>query len=43
VIGWHISSEGRKHEAGTALFDEDGELCGRAKAVWIEPAARTND
>lgn len=40
VIGWHISSQGRKHEAGTALFDEDGELCGRAKAVWIEPAAR---
>ena len=38
VIGWHISSKGRKHEAGTALFDEDGELCGRAKAVWIEPA-----
>jgi len=40
VIGWHISSRGRKHEAGTALFDEDGELCARAKAVWIEPAAR---
>jgi hypothetical protein len=39
VIGWHISSKGRKHEAGTALFDEDGELCGRAKAVWIEPAS----
>lgn len=38
VVGWHISSKGRKHEAGTALFDEDGELCGRAKAVWIEPA-----
>lgn len=39
VIGWHISSKGRKHEAGTALFDEEGELCSRAKAVWIEPAA----
>jgi hypothetical protein len=39
VIGWHIASKGRKHEAGTALFDEEGELCGRAKAVWIEPAA----
>ena len=39
VLAWHISSSGRKHEAGTALFDEDGELCGRAKAVWIEPAA----
>jgi hypothetical protein len=38
VIGWHIASKGRKHEAGTALFDEDGELCARARAVWIEPA-----
>jgi hypothetical protein len=38
VIGWHIASRGRKHEAGTALFDEDGELCARARAVWIEPA-----
>jgi hypothetical protein len=40
VIGWHIASKGRKHEAGTALFDEDGELCGRARATWIEPASR---
>lgn len=39
VIGWPIGSNGRKHEAGTALFDEDGELCARARAVWIEPAA----
>jgi hypothetical protein len=39
VVAWHIGSSGRKHEAGTALFDEDGELCGRAKAIWIEPAA----
>jgi hypothetical protein len=39
IIGWPLGSNGRKHEAGTALFDEDGELCARAKAVWIEPAA----
>jgi hypothetical protein len=37
VIGWRISSNGRKHEAGTALFGEDGELCARARAIWIEP------
>jgi hypothetical protein len=37
VIGWKIGSNGRKHEAGTALFDGDGELCGRARALWIEP------
>jgi hypothetical protein len=36
VIGWKIDSEGRKHYAGTALFDEDGELCARAAATWIE-------
>jgi hypothetical protein len=39
VVGWHIQSIGRKHEAGTALFDEDGELCGQAHAIWIEPRA----
>ena len=37
VIGWRIGADGRKHEAGTALFDGDGELCGRAHALWIEP------
>jgi hypothetical protein len=39
VVGWRVGSDGRKHEAGTAIFDEDGELCGRARAVWIEPRA----
>lgn len=37
VIGWRIGSNGRKHEAGTALFDGKGELCGQARALWIEP------
>lgn len=37
VIGWRVSSSGRKHEAGTALFGADGDLCGRAWAMWIEP------
>jgi hypothetical protein len=37
VIGWRISSNGRKHEAGTAVFGADGEICGRALAIWIEP------
>jgi hypothetical protein len=37
VMGWRIGSDGRKHEAGTAIFDEDGEVCGRGRAVWIEP------
>jgi hypothetical protein len=37
VIGWALGADGRKYAAGTALFDEDGELCGRAQALWIEP------
>ena len=37
VIGWALASSGRKHFAGTALFDGKGELCGRARALWIEP------
>ena len=36
VVGWRIAISGRKYEVGTALFDEDGELCARAKAVWVE-------
>jgi hypothetical protein len=41
VVGWRIgSSDGRKREAGTALFDGKGELCGRARALWIEPRSQ---
>lgn len=37
VIGWRLGGSGRKHAAGTAIFAEDGEVCGRARALWIEP------
>ena len=37
VLGWQLAANGRKHEVGTALFDEEGELCARARATWIEP------
>lgn len=37
VLGWRSGGSGRKHEAGTALYDEDGVLCGYAHAIWIEP------
>jgi hypothetical protein len=37
VIGWPLAAQGRKHEVGTAVFDEKGELCASARAVWIEP------
>jgi hypothetical protein len=36
VIGWKLGGQGRKHFAGTAIFDEDGELCARAQTTWIE-------
>jgi hypothetical protein len=36
VIAWSISRDGRKHRAGTALFDEDGERCALGIATWIE-------
>lgn len=41
VIGWKVGAEGRKHHAGTAIFDGEGELCARALATWVEvkPAA----
>jgi hypothetical protein len=38
VIGWSIGAEGRKHYSGTAIFDEDGELCARAQATWVAVA-----
>lgn len=35
VQGWAISSEGRKHRAGTALHDAQGGLLAAAEQVWI--------
>jgi len=43
LVGWRIASSGRKHEAGTAIFDGKGELCGRARALWIEPSATVSE
>jgi len=36
VIGWQIRKDGRKHHIGTALFSSSGELCGYARATWIQ-------
>lgn len=36
VIGWRIGQEGRKHRAGTALFDSSGALSAVGEATWIE-------
>lgn len=37
LIGWRIAVSGRKYQVGTALFDEEGNLCARARALWIAP------
>ena len=37
VIGWQVRSEGRKHWAGTALFDDAGHLKAKSEALWIKP------
>lgn len=37
VIGWALEASGRKRAAGTAIVAEDGEVCGLARALWIEP------
>lgn len=36
VVSWSIGKDGRKHRAGTALFDEDGERCAVGVATWIQ-------
>lgn len=35
VIGWKVSTHGKKLFSGSALFSESGELCGMAKATWF--------
>jgi len=36
VMGWSIAQSGRKHEVGTAIVSASGQVCGRARATWIE-------
>jgi hypothetical protein len=37
IVGWKIEGQGRKQMVGTALFDEDSEVCAWARGTWIEP------
>ena len=34
VVGWHVASEGRKHRAGTAIFD-GAALVASAASTWV--------
>ena len=35
VVGWKIGEDGRKLYSGTALYTEQGRLCGLATCTWI--------
>lgn len=35
IMGWRIEVDGRKMIAGTALFDDKGDLIARAKQTWF--------
>jgi hypothetical protein len=36
AVGWPIGREGRKFQAGSAIFDADGELLAESLATWIQ-------
>jgi hypothetical protein len=36
ILGWTIADEGRKHHAGTALFDIDGARLAVGYATWLD-------
>jgi len=40
ILAWVLRRDGRKCEVATALLDEDGECCARARALWVEPRRR---
>lgn len=37
VLGFVLEAEGRRQRVGTAIFGEDGALCGAAEGIWFEP------
>jgi hypothetical protein len=39
VISWPLGSEGRKHYAGTAIYDPDNRLIALSRTVWLEVSA----
>ncbi len=36
IAAWPLSSEGRKHTSGAALYRTDGSVIARAQALWID-------
>ena len=38
VVGWETERDGRKHHAGTAIYDASGACRGVGRAIWLEAA-----
>lgn len=36
LVSWRLGVDGRKRQAGAALFDADGRLLARSQALWIQ-------
>ena len=36
VIGWPIGRDGRKHQAGTAIYTGNGDVAAIGSATWVE-------
>jgi hypothetical protein len=36
VQAWKLGQDGRKHRAGSAVYGQDGRLCGLATAIWFD-------
>jgi hypothetical protein len=37
VVGWPLDAEGRKRNAGTALYGAEGDVLAVSRQLWIEP------
>jgi hypothetical protein len=40
LLSWKLGAEGRKREAGCALYDSDGRFLSTSRALWIELRAQ---
>jgi hypothetical protein len=36
VMAWPLEREGRRHQVGSALYSESGQLVGLAQGTWVE-------
>jgi hypothetical protein len=39
VVGWPVGEEGRKRDAGSALYSHAGDVLAIARSTWIVPAS----